>query len=95
MFFVNTQLNVKIVLFKELGFAQVSSLNVKKVLFQTIQFSIITQFSPFWLRDKTLSGATTQSQSGPGSDGNKEVIHIPQSASITGASLSDCLISYI
>ena len=32
----------------------------------------------------TLSGATTPGQSGPGSDGNKEVLHIPQSSSITG-----------
>ena len=39
----------------------------------------------------TLSGATTHSQSGPGSDGNEGVLHIPQSSSITGASTSDCL----
>ena len=35
--------------------------------------------------------ATTPDQSEPGSDGNKGVLHIPQSASITGASPSDCL----
>ena len=39
-------------------------------------------------------GATTLGQSGPGSDGNEEVLHIPQSSSITGFSLSDCLVSY-
>ena len=44
--------------------------------------------------DRTLSDATTLSQSGPGNDGNKEVLHIPQSFSITGTSLSDCLVSY-
>ena len=33
-------------------------------------------------------------QSGPGSDGNKEVLSIPQSSSITGTSPSDCLVSY-
>ena len=33
-------------------------------------------------------------QSGPGSDSNKEVLHIPQSSSITGISPSDCLVSY-
>ena len=42
----------------------------------------------------TLSGATTPGQSGPQSDGNKEVLRIPQSSIITGASLSDCLVSY-
>ncbi len=44
--------------------------------------------------DRTLSGATTLSQSGPESDGNEEVFHIPQSSSITGTSLSDCLLLY-
>ena len=42
----------------------------------------------------TKSGATTPGQSGHGSDGNKGVLHIPQSSSIIGASLSDCLVSY-
>ena len=42
----------------------------------------------------TLSGATTPGQSKPGSDGNKEVLCILQSSSITGASPSDCLVSY-
>ena len=41
-----------------------------------------------------LSGATTQGQSGPGGDVNKRVIRIPQSPSVTGASPSDCLVSY-
>ena len=47
-----------------------------------------------WPIDKTLSGATTPGQSGPGSDGNKGVHCIPQSSSITEASPSDCLVSY-
>ena len=47
-----------------------------------------------WPIDRTLSGATTPGQSGLGSDGNEEVLHIPQSSSFTGASLSHCLISY-
>ena len=42
----------------------------------------------------SVSGATTPDQSGPGSDGSKEVLHIPQSPSITGTSPSDCLVSY-
>ena len=33
-------------------------------------------------------------QSGPGSNGNKGVLRIPQSSSITRTSLSDCLVSY-
>ena len=46
------------------------------------------------LVDRTLSDATTPGQSGPGSDGNEVVLRIPQSSSITGASPSDCLVSY-
>ena len=59
-----------------------------------MQFSINTQFSPIWLIDRTLSGATTPGQSELGSDGNKGVLHIPQNSSITEASPSDCLVSY-
>ena len=36
----------------------------------------------------TLSGATTLGQSWPGSDGNKGLLRIPQSSSITGTSPS-------
>ena len=64
-------------------------LNVKAVLFQTIQFSISTLFSSIWPIDRNLLGVTTPGQSEPGSDGNKTVLCIPQSSSIT-----DCLISY-
>ena len=42
----------------------------------------------------TLSSATTQGQSAPGSDGNERELCIPQSSSITEASPSDCLVSY-
>ena len=31
--------------------------------------------SSIWHIDKTLLGATTQGQSGPGSNGNEDVIH--------------------
>ena len=41
--------------------------------------------------NRTLSCATTWGHSGPGSDGNEGVLHIPQ---ITGASPSDCLVPY-
>ncbi len=66
----------------------------KTVLFQVIPFGKSTQFSSIWLIDRILSGATTPGQSGSGSDGNKEVLCIPQSSSITEASSSDCLVSY-
>ena len=42
---------------------------------------------------RTLSSATTPGQSGPGNNGNEGVLLIPQS-SMTGASLSDCIMSY-
>ena len=39
-----------------------------------------------------LSGLTTPGQSGPRSDGNEEVLRIPQRSSITGSTPSDCLV---
>ena len=59
-----------------------------------MQSSLITQFSSIWSIDRTLSGATTPGQSEPRSDSYEGVLHIPQSSSITGASPSDCLVSY-
>ena len=50
--------------------------------------------SSIWPTDMTLSGAMTLGQSGPASNGNVGVLHIPQSSCITGASPSDCLVSY-
>ena len=53
------------------------------------QFNLAyTLFSSIWLIERTLSGTTTQDQSGSGYNGNKEVF------SITGASPSDCSVSY-
>ena len=71
-----------------------TQLDVKTALFQAIQFNISTLFSSIWAIDKTLSGTTTPGQSGTGSDGNEGVLHIRQSSSVTGTSLSDCLVSY-
>ena len=51
--------------------------------------------SSIWPIDRTLSGATTPGQSGPGSNGNEGVLHIPKISSITGASSSDGLMSYL
>ena len=50
--------------------------------------------SSIWPTDWILSGATTTGQSGPGSDRNEEVLHIPQRSSITEALRSDCLIDF-
>ena len=46
------------------------------------------------LFDRTLSGAITPGYSWPGISGNEGVLSIPQSSSITGASQSNCLMSY-
>ena len=61
---------------------------------QTVQFIISTRFSSFWPINKTLSSATTAELNGTGSDGNEWLLCIPQSSNITGASPSDCLVSY-
>ena len=63
-----------------------SSIHKKK------QFSISSQFNSIWPIDRKLSGATTPSQCGLGTDRNEEVLRIPQSSRITGAS-PDCLMS--
>ena len=34
--------------------------------------------SSIWLKDRTLTGTSTLTQSGPGSNGNEGVLHIPQ-----------------
>ena len=44
------------------------------VLIQTFQSSICTLFSSILPVDRLLSGATTQGQSRPGSDGNEEIL---------------------
>ena len=52
------------------------------------------QCTSIWPIDRTLSGAITPGQSGPGRDDNKGVLCIPQSSSITGTLPSDYLVSY-
>ena len=66
----------------------------KPVLFQTIHFCISTKFSFIWPIDRSLSGATTPGQSGPGNSGNEGVLPISQTSSITRTSPSDCLVAY-
>ena len=67
----------------------------KTVLFQSIQFSISTQLNSIWPIDRTLSGVTTPSQSGPWDDCNKGLLRILPKSSITGTSPSDSLVSYL
>ena len=59
-----------------------TQLNVKSVIFQIIKFSISTGFSSIWPTERTLSSATSLGQSGPGSNGNVEILRIPQSSSL-------------
>ena len=50
--------------------------------------------SSIWPIDRTLTDVTTQSQSGPGSNGNDWVLHIPQSSSIRLFSLITRILIY-
>ena len=47
-----------------------------------------------WPIDGTLSGASIQVQSRPGSDGSEGILRISQSYDITEALSSDCFVSY-
>ena len=49
---------------------------------KTVLLSISTLFSFIQQIDRTLSGGTTPGQSGPGSDDNKGVLHIPQTPAL-------------
>ena len=50
-----------------------------------------TLFSSVGSLDRILSGASTPGQNEPRSDGNKQVLRIPQSSRITGALTTDFL----
>ena len=52
------------------------------------------RFNFYFKIDRALLGATTPGQSEHGSNGNEGVLHTPQSPSITGTSLSYCLMPY-
>ena len=52
------------------------------------------QFSFILAIDRALSGATIPCLTEPGSNGNEEVLCIPQSPSIIGTSPLDCFVSY-
>ena len=77
----------------------ITQLNGFKYVSQTIQLNINRLFphslnvSSIFPIDRTLSGVTIPVQSGPGSNGNAGVLHIPQS-SRTGFLSSGSLMSY-
>ena len=62
-------------------------LNGQTVLFQTIQFNASNLFAQFkcqtvWPIDRTLLGATTPGQSGPGSDDNEAYSAFPKAPAL-------------
>ena len=59
--------------------------------FQVLQSNTNNLISPI---DETLSVTTTTGRSGPGSNGNEEVLHIPRSSRIIEFSPSDALVPY-
>ena len=81
--------------FKQISLTLVHCFNVKSSSISSNQFSLSTQFSSIWSRDRTQSGATTPGQSCPVSEGNDRILCIPQSSSITRTLPSDCLMSYL
>ena len=76
--------------FKQFSLAKVICLH----LVWMSKYTVWMSNSSFWPVDRILSDATAPGQSGPGSDGSEGVLNILQSSSITGASVSDCLVSY-
>ena len=63
---------------------------IKQFYFKQFSLALSTQYKC----QTVLSGTTTPSQSGLGSNGNKGALCIPQNSSITAATPSDCLVSY-
>ena len=93
-FSISKQFNCKYTVYLSKTFLFQAIQFSRTVLIQTIQFSISTHCSSIQLIDRALSGATIPGQSRPGSNGNGAVLCIPKSASLTGSTSSDCLVSY-
>ena len=51
-------------------------------------------FNSIWRINRTRSCVTTPGQSGPWSNGNEEILCIPQSSCISGISPSNCFVLY-
>ena len=67
-----------------------SELTKRRIYTKALKSNSISPLRNLYAIDRIGSGATTPSLSGPGSNGNEEVLRIPQSSSITGTSPSDC-----
>ena len=78
----NPFLYKKTVAFQTIQFSVSIYSITKTVPFQTIQFSTSTVFSSIWPIDRSLSGATTLGQSGPGSDGNEGYSIFPKAPAL-------------
>ena len=76
-------------------FKPTNTLTPPTAIYYTIRLYAVSTSNSFFLHIySTLSGATTPGHSGLWSDGNIGTLPIPQSFNITGASPSDCLLSY-
>ena len=60
-----------------------------------VHFRISVHFSSIQPIDRALSDTSFSGQSGPGSNSNAVVLHIPQNFNITGTSSSVFLLSYL
>ena len=65
----------------------------KQFSFKQFSKALVNSCCCFLPIDWTLSDATTPGQSGPGSDGSKEVLRILKSTNITEDSSSDYFVS--
>ena len=74
---------------KQFSLTQTRSLNAKNSKVKKARFGSIQPI------DRTLIRCYHSGQSAPGSDGNKGVLCIPHSSSITGTSPSDGLMLYL
>ena len=72
-----------------------TQLNVKTVNFKQFSLAWLQLFYLIHNLSLTQSRAATPGRSGPGSDGNKGILHILQSSNITEASPANCLVSYL
>ena len=66
------------------------------ICLHTVKLFQVLLFKPYnyiWAIDRTLTSTTIPAQSGLGSNGNEDILYIPQS-SRTGASASHSLLSY-
>ena len=75
--FIQTQLNIKNVLFQTIQFCISTQFECKNSSIQANHFTISAQFSSIWPIDRILPGATTPGQSRPGRDSNEGALRIP------------------